>query len=174
MSKLSRRALGAACTVVFMLPVIGVSQSNANSMPSLMHQTAALASTAATDSTLGLRLVNRFFTLLINEDGKGLAAFLSPAFQLQRANGTSANRAEYLANPAKVSDFLVTKTSTTRTGNVLVVRYQAQTTEVINANPATMDPAPRLSVFALSKAPNATWQLVAHSNFTALSADQYR
>lgn len=174
MIKVSRRVLGAAGTVVFMLAVVGTSQSNANPLHSMAKQTTTSTSTAAADSTLGLTLANRFFTLLKNEDSKGLAGFLSPAFQLQRANGTSANRAEYLANPAKVSDFLVTKTVTTRTGNVLVVRYQAQTTEVINANPATMDPAPRLSVFALPKTPHATWQMVAHSNFTALPADQYR
>jgi hypothetical protein len=174
MSKLTRRALGAACTVVFMLPVIGVSQSNANSVPSLVNRTAALASTAAADATLGLTLVNRFFTLLKTENSNGLAGFLSPAFQLQRANGTSANRTEYLTKPAKVSEFLLTNTVTTRAGNILVVRYRAQTTEVINDNPAAMDPAPRLSVFTLSNAPHPTWQLVAHSNFTALPTDQYR
>ena len=61
MSKLTRRVLGAACTVVFMLPVIGVSQSNANPLHSMAKQTTTSTSTAAADATLGITLVNRFF-----------------------------------------------------------------------------------------------------------------
>ena len=55
----------------------------------------------------GEKLATKFLTLLQSGDSKGLAAFLDPSFQIQRADGTGANRTEYLANPAKVATFAI-------------------------------------------------------------------
>jgi len=43
-------------------------------------------------------LVNRFFNLIEHNDVKGLQRLLSPAFQLERADGSGGTKAEYLAD----------------------------------------------------------------------------
>jgi hypothetical protein len=41
-------------------------------------------------------LVNRFFVLVQNRDRDGLRRFLSPGFQIQRADGSGAGKRQYL------------------------------------------------------------------------------
>src|SRR5262249_2857546 len=71
-------------------------------------------------------LVLRFFTLIQRKDVAGLAAFLSPAFQVQRADGTSSGKADYLKNLPDVKTFVISNLFATQAGGTLVVRYQAK------------------------------------------------
>jgi Domain of unknown function (DUF4440) len=112
------------------------------------------------------QLVNRFFTLLANKDRAGLERLLSPAFQVQRADGSSAEKSEYLANLATINNFQLTKIRGTQAGATLVVRYLAVVEGVVNGKPYKPGPAPRLSVFAWS---GKRWRLAAHANFNPLT-----
>jgi hypothetical protein len=114
----------------------------------------------------GARLATDFFVLLRNKDTAGLQRFLSPAFQVQRADGSAVGKADYLASLPTVSAFTLTNIVATQTGGVIVVRYLAQATGLVNGKPYTPGPAPRLSVFAWS---GTQWQLTAHANFNPLT-----
>lgn len=54
-----------------------------------------------------MRLTNKYYALLQSKDIRGLQEFLSPAFPLQRANGTGADRSGYLADVPTISDLAV-------------------------------------------------------------------
>jgi hypothetical protein len=112
------------------------------------------------------RLVNDFFTLLEHKDRAALRRFLSPAFQVQRADGSSAEKPEYIANLATINNFQLTKVRATQASATLVVRYLATVEGVVNGKPYKPGPAPRLSVFAWS---GKRWQLAAHANFNPLT-----
>jgi Domain of unknown function (DUF4440) len=94
-----------------------------------------------------------------------LKAFLSPAFLLQRSDGTFLNKEQYLANPSVVDSYRVTNVHGTRTGDVRVVRYTAQTDQMIDGKQITGDPVPRLSTFVRV---GKTWQIVSHANFSPI------
>jgi Domain of unknown function (DUF4440) len=111
-------------------------------------------------------LVVRFFTLIQHKDVAGLDRFLSPAFQVQRADGTASEKADYLKKLPDVKTFSLSKFRATQQGATLIVRYQAVVTGTVNGKAYTPGPAPRLSVFAWN---GRRWQLAAHSNFNPLT-----
>jgi len=122
-----------------------------------------LADPTATARTL----VTKFFSLLEQNDVPGLRSFLSPAFQVERADGSgTTGKTAYLAKLPSVLSFRLTGMSGTQDGSVLVARYQVTTTGTINGKPYTPGPAPRLSVFVWS---GSAWHLVAHANFNPLT-----
>jgi uncharacterized protein DUF4440 len=118
------------------------------------------------NSTTASQLVNRFFVLLEHKDQAGLQRFLSPGFQVQRADGSGAAKKDYLANLATINRFQITQLRATRADGALVVRYLAQVEGVVNGKPYTPGPAPRLSVFVWN---GKRWQLAAHANFNPLT-----
>lgn len=131
-------------------PVVGASQ-------------ARVASPTATGSSL----VNQYFELLEKRDVSGLERFLSPAFQVVRADGSTSRKATYLSNFPVVKSFTITGVVATQSNGTLVVRYLVTATGVANGKPYTPGPAPRLSVFDWNR---TRWQLAAHANFNPLSA----
>jgi len=113
------------------------------------------------------RQVNRFFDLLRDRDVAGLGDFLSPAFTLQRADGSGAGRIDYLAvEPARITAYRITDLRANQSGPVLVARYLADVEGMVNTLPYAPGPAPRLSVFVWN---GSDWQIVAHANFNPLS-----
>jgi uncharacterized protein DUF4440 len=110
-------------------------------------------------------LVNRFFTLIANKNVAGLRRFLSPAFQVQYADGTAREKKEYLTKLAVIEKFSLTSVRATQANGTLVVHYLADVTGVVNGKPYTPGPAPRLSVFSWN---GKRWQLAAHANFNPL------
>lgn len=114
----------------------------------------------------GKELVTRYFTLIQKKDTAGLDKMLSPAFQLERADGTGLGKAEYLQKLPTVTSFELTDFSASRAGSVLVVRYLADATGVVDGKQYTPGPAPRLSVFTRN---GKRWQIVAHANFNPLT-----
>ena len=111
-------------------------------------------------------LVHRFFTLVQEKDVAQLKRFLSPAFQVQRADGSGAGKSEYLSKLATIHKFELTSLHATQTGGTLVVRYLATVEGILNGKPYTPGPAPRLSVFSWN---GERWQLAAHANFNPLT-----
>jgi hypothetical protein len=113
--------------------------------------------------TTGERLATKFLTLLQNKDTKGLAAFLDPSFQLQRADGTGATKSEYLANPSTVSSFTIgPELTAVQAGDLLTLRWQLEANTQINGTQYQTTEAPRLSVFRWD---GRHWRLVSHANF---------
>ena len=127
---------------------------------------AAPAPRLADPTATGRALVIRYFLLLQRKDRAGLNAFLSPAFQVQRADGSASAVEQYLTELPTVDTFRITKLVATQSGSVLVVRYLATATGKVNGKPYTPGPAPRLSVFTWN---GSAWQLAAHANFNPLT-----
>jgi hypothetical protein len=114
----------------------------------------------------GRDLVNRFADILSSPDPRPrLEEFLSPAFQLQRSNGTFANRDEYLAQPPTISRFTIVDEGfrATQDGRVLTVRLRVEVVEPGNAGPLVAD---RLGVFVRS---TAGWRMAAWANFNPVN-----
>lgn len=130
------------------------------------HATGRPARQLANPTSTAKQLVNRFFVLLAHKDRPGLQRFLSPGFQVQRADGSGAKKKEYLANLATINHFRITGVRATQASATLVVRYLAQVEGVVNGKPYKPGPAPRLSVFAWN---GKRWQLAAHANFNPLT-----
>jgi hypothetical protein len=126
---------------------------------------------ADADTTKGTRLVKQFFDLLKDGDAAGLEKFLSPAFQLQGADGGFRNKKDILANPPKVDSYKLSGLRVTRAGEVIVVRYDVAAVVTIDGVQQSRDPAPRLSVFAHGK---KRWQFVAHANFNVPAPEPQR
>src|SRR5438270_6196455 len=104
-----------------------------------------------TNVTTGTHLVQRFFDLLKTGDTTGLETFLSPAFQLQGADGGFLTKEEFISNPSKVQSYQLSNVRVTRAGDVIVVRYDVAAVVTINGAQQSRAPAPRLSVFARAK-----------------------
>lgn len=114
-----------------------------------------------------LVLVNRFLTLLAENNSRGLKSFLSPAFQLQRADGSYDTKAGYLTKLPRITSFKVSNLVATQAGAALIVRYDADITGVVNGKDYVPGPAPRLSTFTWN---GKLWQMTSHSNFNPLEA----
>lgn len=112
-------------------------------------------------------LVNRFMALLAENNVRGLKSFLSPAFQLQRADGSYDAKADYLTKLPRISSYTITDVTATQAGAALVVRYMADIVGVANGKPYAPGPAPRLSTFTWS---GKLWQMTSHANFNSLEA----
>jgi hypothetical protein len=111
----------------------------------------------------GEKLATKFLTLLQTKDQKGLAAFLDPSFQLQRADGTGATRSEYLANPSTVNSFKIgPELTAVQAGDLLTLRWQLEANTQINGTQFSTTEAPRLSVFRWD---GRQWRIVSHANF---------
>src|SRR3954447_23167148 len=111
----------------------------------------------------GEKLATKFLTLLQTKDTKGLAAFLDPSFQLQRADGTGATKSEYLANPSTVTSFKIGPESTAvQAGDLLTLRWQLEANTQIDGTQYRTTEAPRLSVFRWDA---DRWRMVSHANF---------
>jgi len=123
---------------------------------------AIAAPRAASTTAQGTTLVKRFFDLLTKQDKGGLQKFLSPAFQLQGADGGFLDKRALVANPSQVESYELSELRATRSGDVIVVRYDVKAVVTINGVPQARDPAARLSVFVRAK---KGWQMIAHANF---------
>ena len=109
------------------------------------------------------RLATEFLKLLQAQDVPGLNRILDPAFPPQRGNGPRLDRKGHLAEPAIVDAYEVRNIVATRSGNVRVVRFEANTTQIIEGEPVPGGWIPRLSTFVRNK--NGNWRLIAHANF---------
>lgn len=118
-----------------------------------------------TPTAQGQALVQRFFTLLQNQDRRGLNVLLASNFQSVRANGSVQDKASYLVDPPKVDAFTISDLRAKRSNGLLVVSYRLRVTEMIGGVEQPGKPAPRLSVFHRQ---NGAWRLSAHANFGAI------
>ena len=110
-------------------------------------------------------LVTHYFTLLKNQDVKGLQRFLAPGFQLQRADGSADGKSAYLTNLPTIDRFFLAKVVGTQAYGTLVVRYQSRVEGTANGKPYMPGFSPRLSTFSWS---GTGWRLSSHANFNPL------
>ncbi len=122
----------------------------------------SVSSAAVTPKALGNQLVNRFFADLQRHDVADLQRFLAPTFQIQRADGSRATKAQYLRNLPTIRSFRIRGLTATSDGTVLVATYEVSSNQVINGKQQKTGFAPRLSVFERGA---KGWQLLAHANF---------
>ncbi len=115
----------------------------------------------------GSDLVNRYMTLLQQKDANGLQSFVSAAFIVQRADGSTSDKTAYLQSFPDVGQFTITNVTAKQSDNALVVRWDVSVHETVNGQPYDTTPAPRLSTFYYT---NGAWQLTSHANFNAPEA----
>jgi hypothetical protein len=108
------------------------------------------------------QLLNRFFSSLATGDRARLGALLSPAWMIQRANGTSATRSQYLAAMPNVLQYRITDVVAQYARPTLVVRSKSSTQEPSGDGIAISPLAPRLSTFTWS---DGRWRMTSHGNF---------
>jgi uncharacterized protein DUF4440 len=148
----ARRALVLVAVAALTLVVLTTASASAASAPRLKDP----------DAT-GVKLATKFLTLLQTKDAKGLAAFLDPSFQLQRADGTGATKSEYLASPSAVASFAIgPEVTAVQAGDLLTLRWQLEANTQINGTQYRTTEAPRLSVFRWD---GRQWRMVSHANF---------
>ena len=115
-----------------------------------------------TKSSSGLELMTAYSTLLMRDRVSQLDDLLSRAFQIQRADGSHAGKAYYLAHLPDLRAFSFAQATEARAGDIVTVRMLCTATLFVNGvfyNPA---PAPQLAVFRWK---NSRWYLVAQGNF---------
>lgn len=118
---------------------------------------------APTPTSTAEVLATRFFSILQSGDRQDLEQFLSPAFQLMRADGSTADKTQYLENPAQVEDFELGDFVAGEDSGVLTTTYTVTTTETIDGREYAQDPLPRASTFEKT---GDDWQIVAHANLS--------
>jgi hypothetical protein len=111
---------------------------------------------------LGRHLVKRFFSDAEHSNIADLDRFLSPAFQVQRADGSRETKTSFIIRLPTIRSFKLRRFQVTATGHVVVATYESSVDEVIGGRQFRSGFAPRISVFV--KGPRG-WQMVAHSNF---------
>ena len=109
-------------------------------------------------------LASEFFRVLEKKDTAALDDFLSPAFQLQRTDGSYVKKAEYLKKPSVIDTFELLDVSGTRYGNTRVIRFVAKTSAIVNGKPTINEPAPRLATYVWN---GKRWQVIAYANYVA-------
>jgi hypothetical protein len=152
--RLARSALLIFATALALVLANASAQSLARPAPRLSHPVA-----------IARPLVVRFFKLVEHKNVTGLKRLLSPAFQIERADGSGSSRAQFLRNLPTISKFKLTGFTATRAGSVLVVRYLATVEGVVSGKRFTPGPAPRLTVFSWD---GSAWRLISHANFNSL------
>lgn len=110
----------------------------------------------------GLQLATAYSNQLVQKDRQGLSATISPAFQIQRADGSHADREAYLAKLPGLRAFSFADASTTKGGGVLTFRAEATSTLFVNGAMYSPKPAPLMVVFQWT---GARWVLVGQGNF---------
>jgi hypothetical protein len=126
--------------------------------------TAPAPRTLAAPDVTATQLLNRFFASLAAGDRARLGALLSPAWMIQRANGTSATRSQYLAAMPTVLEYRITDVVAQYARPTLVVRSKSSTQEPSGGGIVVSALAPRLSTFTWS---GGRWRMTSHGNFNA-------
>lgn len=159
-------------TRLLLAAMLGLALALPLALPAAAQEASAAPAPVLTDASAeGGALATRFMEILGLADADKateLESFLADEFQLVRANGTWADKAAYVANPATVHDFKLENVVGTQTDDVVVVSYVLATTETIDGVESTSR-APRLSVFHWN---GMQWQLAAHSNFGVIDAPE--
>lgn len=120
------------------------------------------AATAKSKGPLGEQLVNRYLSRLQHRDIQGLKEIISPAFQLQRADGSRLTKSEYFADLPQLNGYTIRDLRQTRKKDVLVASFQLASDLVVDGVKYQEGYAPRLATFVHGK---KAWQMVSYAVF---------
>lgn len=113
-------------------------------------------------SRTGQELVEKYMSLLADQDVDGLEGFLSDAFLRQGAEGQFATKDAYLASLPQITNYTIGEVTGQQDEDALVVRWQFTVEEVVNGQALKTEPSPRLATFVWS---DGDWRLLSHANF---------
>ena len=122
---------------------------------------------AESPAALGRRLVDRYLADVRRHDVADLRKFLSPAWQIQRADGSRLTKRQYLRNLPTVRTEVISKLRVTSAANALVVTFLNRVNEVIGGKQFRTSPTPRLAAFVHG---DKGWLMVAFANFNTPAA----
>lgn len=159
--------LVAAAAILGLAAIVSPAQAGSSNSESNAAVTVVRAPKLKDVNRTATVLATRFLTLLEQNNVRGLKSFLSPSFQLQRADGSSASKANYLSNLPRITSFEISDLRATQAGAALVVTYKADIEGMANDKPYSPGAAPRLSTFTWN---GRLWQLTSHANFNSLEA----
>jgi hypothetical protein len=115
-----------------------------------------------TKASSGRALMTAYSNLLVAKDKAAIARLLSPAFQIQRADGSHASRAQYLATLPDLRAFSFADLTQARSNGIVTVRTAATATLFVNGAMYNPKPAPQMTVFRWT---GERWLLLAQGNF---------
>jgi hypothetical protein len=113
-------------------------------------------------SSTGLALMTAYSDLLVTKNTRALGRMISPAFIIQRTDGSWAGRKGYLRRLPDLRGFTFADTVERRHGRILTVRMTATSVLFINGAEYRPEPAPLMGVWQWQ---DNRWQLVAQGNF---------
>lgn len=165
-----RRTLFATLTLV----LLGTLLASCASEPTPSTESVAMAPTGVEDpEALGEQLVREWLDLLkgAETDLEALEHFLAPNFQIQRDDGSRANREQYLAEPATVNAYairnLLAEVAGGEQGASLTVTFELEV-DVIISGERHATTAPRIGTFIWAE---DHWALLSWGNFGTLPGD---
>ena len=150
-------ALFAAVVAAGALVLVGVLPAGAGAGTGSLGQPRSIGDEA---------LLTQFFDLLEAKDVDGLARYLSPAFVLQRTDGTTVTKAEYLASPSTVNALTLHEVDGTRVRNVRVIHALVTSDTVIEGQPVLSTNSPRLATYEWN---GKRWQMTSYANFAPIT-----
>jgi hypothetical protein len=152
-----RRAI-ATVMVVGML-ALGTSACSSNSTASGTSSAPQLAHPAST----ARGLITAWITALKSGNKKTIAGFLAPNFLIQRADGSTSDRSQYLQKLPTITTFNIGKDiKALQDGPSLSVRWSLEVDEVINGKSFNAGEAARLTGFQWT---GSRWQIATYANF---------
>ncbi|HMM41320.1 MAG TPA: nuclear transport factor 2 family protein [Thermomicrobiales bacterium] len=113
-------------------------------------------------SRTGQELVEKYMSMLADQDADGLDDFLSDAFIRQGAEGQFATKDDYLANLPQIANYTIDEVTGQQDDDALVVRWQFTVEETVSGQALRAEPSPRLATFIWS---DGDWRLLSHANF---------
>jgi len=153
----SRRRRGLLALLLALTTALTVAACSSSSPPA--------APKLADPSATGRELVTAWLTALQQKDMASIDAQLAPNFQIQRADGSSSTKAEYLANPASIDTFELGDTLVgLQNANTLTVRWALKVTGETNGVTVPNKEAARLTGFEWN---GERWQIITYANFNA-------
>lgn len=114
---------------------------------------------------VGSKLVAKYLDLLEKKDIDGLENFISPAFNLQRADGTGFGKNAYLRNLPDIQNYTISKLHASQSLSFISVRYLLNAVGNASGKNYSPGPAPRISTFAWN---GCKWQISSHANFNSM------
>jgi hypothetical protein len=153
-------AIASVLSLLLVAATVGVGSGSTSERPGLRPPPQYAHPTRA-----ARRLIHRYFALVHHKNVAGLQRFLSPAFQVERADGSGGEKAAYLKDLPTIRHFRIRRVHGTQAGAVLVARYRAIIKGVLNGRTYAPGPAPRLSFFDWT---GRRWQIAGHANFDPL------
>lgn len=111
------------------------------------------------------QLITNWLTALRDEDSAEIAASLAPNFQIERADGSGQNRAEYIAKPATVTTWTLGDFTALQHRGTLTARWSTTISEQIGDNEFRDVEAPRLTTFVWL---DGRWKILSYANFNPI------